>query len=38
MHVIWIILEVLGGLTAIAVVLVVLFALSVTKDGSNPFQ
>ena len=38
MHIVWIVLEVLGGLIALAVILAILFALSVTKNGSNPFQ
>lgn len=38
MHIVWIVLEVLGGLIALAVVLAILFAITVTQDGSNPFQ
>jgi hypothetical protein len=38
MHIVWIVLEVIGGLFLLAIALVLLFAFMVTKDGSNPFQ
>lgn len=38
MHIVLIILEVIGGLVGLAVLLLILFAILVTKDGSNPFQ
>lgn len=38
MHIVWIVLKVIAGLIALAVVLAVLFAWWVTEDGSNPFQ
>jgi hypothetical protein len=38
MHILLTILEVIGGLFALAVIAVLLFAFSVTRDGGNPFQ
>lgn len=38
MHILLIALEVIGGLLALAVILIVLFAILITQDGSNPFQ
>jgi len=38
MHIVWIVLEVLGGLIALAVILAILFVFSLTKGGGNPFQ
>jgi hypothetical protein len=38
MHILFIALEIIGGLLALAVILIVLFAVLITQDGSNPFQ
>lgn len=38
MHLLWIILEVIGGICAVVVILAILAAVILTSGGRNPFQ